>query len=76
MPLDIALRYVPNEYTEIPNFIWLDVIKNCIKKIENMEDALAFASLTEFAISGHTEGKKFFPWQMFDKSRYELTKRK
>lgn len=87
VPLDIALRYVPSEYTEIPSFVWLDVIKNCIKKLEKMEDELTIAGFTEFAISGHTEGKNFLPWQMFDKnryreskikskSRYELTKRK
>lgn len=74
--LDIALRYVPSEYTEIPSFVWLDVLKNCIKKLESMEDELTSADLTEFAINGHTEGKRFLPWQMFDKSRYVLTKRK
>lgn len=29
---------------------------------------------TNFAISGHTEGKQFSLWQMFDKSRYTLAK--
>ena len=27
-----------------------------------------------FAISGHTEGKRYAPWQMFDKGRYDLKK--
>lgn len=35
-----------------------------------MEDELKSVGLTEFAIGGHTEGKRFFPWQMFDKTRY------
>lgn len=41
-----------------------------------MEDELNSVGLNEFAISGHTEGKKFLPWQIFDKSRYELVKKK
>lgn len=75
IPLQIVLKYVPNEYSEIPNFIWLDVIKNLIKRIEKMEYELISGGLTEFAISGHTEGEKFLPWQMFDKSRYGLVKK-
>lgn len=72
----IVSQYIPTKYKEIPNFIWLDVIKNLIKKLENMEDELNSVGLNEFAISGHTEGKKFLPWQIFDKSRYELVKKK
>lgn len=41
--------------------------------IEKMEDELSSANLKEFAISGHTEGRRFLPWQIFDKSRYELS---
>lgn len=75
LPVEDASRYVLVEYTEIPNFIWLDVIKNLIKELPNMEEELLSASFREFAISGHTEEKRFLPWQMFDKSRYELIKR-
>ena len=73
---DVALRSVPDKYQEIPDFIWSDIIKNIIKKLEKMEDELSSVGLNEFAISGHTEGKKYYPWQMFDKSRYTLTRKK
>ena len=73
---DVALRSVPDKYQEIPDFIWSDIIKNIIKKLEKMEDELSAVGLNEFAISGHTEGKKYYPWQMFDKSRYTLTRKK
>ena len=63
-------KYVPLKYEEIPDFIWLDVIKNIIKKLESKEDELRSVGFTEFSISGHTEGKKYKPWQIFDKSRY------
>lgn len=36
---------------------------------------LSSVDLNKFAISGHTEGKKFLPWQIFDKSRYQLVKK-
>lgn len=75
LPVEDVSKYIPVEYTEIPNFIWLDVIKNLIKKLPSMEEELLSASFREFAISGHTEGRRFLPWQMFDKSRYELVKR-
>lgn len=67
-----VLKDVPVTYTEIPNFIWLDIIKNIIKRLEKLEDELKMANLTDFSISGHTEGKKFMPWQMFDKNRYKI----
>ena len=60
----------PEKYNEIPDFIWMDVIKNVIKKLEKMEDELKNYNMNEFSISGHTEGKRYLPWQMFDKSRY------
>lgn len=72
---DLLNKCIPEKYVEIPDFIWLDVIKNLIKKIENMEEELSFARLDEFAISGHTEGKKFLPWQIFDKHRYTLIRK-
>ena len=43
---------------------------------EKNEDLLMSYGFTNFAISGHTEGNKFSPWQMFDKSRYTLVKGK
>ena len=66
----VALENVPEVYREIPDFIWTDIIKNLLKRLEYMEDELASIGLIEFAMSGHTEGKRFLPWQMFDKSRY------
>lgn len=66
----LVLENIPEVYEEIPDFIWTDIIKNLLKKIESMEDELVTDGLIEFAISGHTEGKRFLPWQMFDKSRY------
>lgn len=67
---------IPKEYQEIPDFIWLDIITNLLKKLEKNEDILQKSGFTNFAISGHTEGKHFAPWQMFDKKRYELAHRK
>lgn len=76
LPVKDVSKYIPVEYTEIPNFIWLDVIKNLIKKLPNMKEELLAASFKDFAISGHTEGKRYLPWQMFDKSRYILSKKR
>ena len=67
---EIALENVPDVYMEIPDFIWIDIIKNLLKKFEYMEEELNSIGLVEFAMSGHTEGRHFLPWQMFDKSRY------
>ena len=74
--LDIVSSYIPKDYQEIPDFIWLSVIKNLLKQLEKSEDILASYGFTNFAISGHTEGNQFAPWQMFDKSRYTLVKRR
>ena len=60
---------VPTSYTEIPDFIWLDVIKNIIKVLEKEEDILRHDKFLEFNLSGHTEGKRFRPWQMVDDKR-------
>lgn len=65
---------LPDEYESIPDFIWQHVIEGILKKLEKMEDELISGGFEHFAISGHTEGKKFTPWQMFDKSRYSLKK--
>lgn len=67
---NIFIKYIPEDYERIPDFIWLSVIKNLLKKLEKNEDILKSFGFTNFAISGHTEGKQFSPWQMFDKSRY------
>ena len=69
-------KYIPEDYEEIPDFIWLSVIRNIIKKLEKNEELLLSSGFSNFAISGHTEGKDFAPWQMFDKNRFILTKRK
>ncbi len=63
-------KYIPVNYYEIPNFIWEDIIVNILNKLEKMEEELICYKLTEFSISGHTEGKKYMPWQIFDKTRY------
>lgn len=73
---DIFLTYIPENYQPIPDFIWLDVIKNLLKQLEKKEDILTNYGFTNFAISGHTEGKHFAPWQMFDKSRYTLVRKR
>ena len=66
---DILDKKIPKKYTPIPDFIWLDVIKNTIKPLERNEDYLRNEGFLEFNISGHTEGKKFKPWQMADDQR-------
>lgn len=68
--------YIPEDYQEIPDFIWLSVIKNLLKQLEKNEEILASYGFTNFAISGHTEGTEFAPWQIFDKSRYTLVKKR
>lgn len=73
---DVFSSYIPENYQEIPDFIWLSVIKNLLKQLEKNEDILMNYEFTNFAISGHTEGNQFAPWQMFDKSRYTLVKKK
>lgn len=67
---DEVEKNIPKKYKEIPDFIWLDIIKELLKKLEKMEEELLQYGFTDFAISGHTEGEKFLPWQLFDKSRY------
>ena len=73
---EVFLNYIPEKYEAIPDFIWKDIIINILKKLERNEDILAYNDFTNFAISGHTEGKSFAPWQMFDKSRYLLNLKK
>ncbi len=70
------LKYIPKVYEPIPDFIWNDIIINVIKKLEKIEDNLINCDLSHFAISGHTEGRHWKPWGMFDKSRYELINQK
>ena len=60
---------IPKKYEVIPDFIWLDIIKNVIKPLEKNEDYLRSEGFLEFNLSGHTEGKKFRPWQMADDQR-------
>ncbi len=60
---------IPREYTEIPDFIWLDIIKNIIKVLTKEEDILRSYNFEEFNLSGHTEGRRFRPWQMVDCKR-------
>lgn len=73
---DVFSPYIPENYQPIPDFIWLSVIKNLLKQLEKNEDILSSCGFTNFAISGHTENNQFVPWQMFDKSRYTLVKKR
>lgn len=70
------INYIPETYEPIPDFIWLSIIKKLLKELEKKEDILLTNNFTHFAISGHTEGKSFSPWQMFDKSRYQKVRKK
>lgn len=73
---EVFAPYIPEDYQAIPDFIWLSVIRNLLKQLEKNEDILASYGFTNFAILGHTEGNQFAPWQMFDKSRYTLVKKR
>ena len=44
-------------------------IKRKLTFIEKEEDILRNYKFTEFNLSGHTEGKRFRPWQMVDDTR-------
>jgi len=66
---DIVDENIPKIYEEIPDFIWLDIIKNIIKPLEKEEDLLRSSGFLEFNLSGHTEGRRFRPWQMADDKR-------
>lgn len=70
---EIFSKYIPIDYKPIPDLIWKNIIIEVLKKLEKNEDDLTSSGFTHFAISGHTEGKKWAPWGMFDKSRYELS---
>lgn len=69
---EVVEEFIPIMYSEIPLFIWKSVICMILKRLEDMEEELRMYNLSTFAISGHTEGKEFRPWQLFDKSRYNL----
>ena len=62
-------KHIPNEYNEIPNFIWLDIITNLIKAVYREEEYLRSENYNEFQISGHTEGERFRPWQIANSNR-------
>ena len=66
---DILEENIPKEYHPIPDFIWLDIIRNIIKQLEKEEDYLRREGFLEFNLSGHTEGTSFAPWQMADSTR-------
>ena len=69
-------KEIPITYEEIPDFIWQHVLEKLLKRLEKKEDELLASGFKTFAISGHTEGKKYAPWQMFDKGRYDIKKSK
>lgn len=64
------INYIPEIYQDIPNFIWKDIIKNTLKNLEKNEELLLSSGFKSFVISGHTEGKRFAPWKMYDKNRF------
>ena len=66
---DVLDRCIPKKYENIPDFIWLDIIKNVIKPLEKEEDFLRDCGFLEFNLSGHTEERRFRPWQMADDKR-------
>ncbi len=66
---DVLEKKIPKKYKTIPDFIWLDIIKNIIKPLEKEEDFLRDCGFREFNLSGHTEEKRFRPWQMADDKR-------
>ena len=66
---EVLEENIPIVYKEIPEFIWLDIIKNIIKQLEKEEEFLKNDGFLEFNLSGHTEGKRFRPWQMADDQR-------
>ena len=63
---DILESKIPLKYDLIPTFIWKDVIDNILNVLLEKELLLKDSSMTDFVISGHTEGKRFLPWQMYD----------
>lgn len=66
---DVLEANIPKTYEPIPDFIWLDIIKNVIKPLEEEEEFLRASGFLEFNLSGHTEGNYFRPWQMADDKR-------
>lgn len=66
---EVLEKNIPNKYSEIEDFIWLDIIKNIIKVLEKEEDLLRSYNFNEFNLSGHTEGRRFRPWQMANDQR-------
>ena len=66
---EVLEKNIPEHYTEIPDFVWLDIIKNIIKVLIKEEDYLRSSHFEEFNLSGHTEGRRFRPWQMASSNR-------
>ena len=66
---DILNEKIPKKYEKIPDFIWMDIIKNIIKPLEEDEFFLRESGYLEFNLSGHTEEERFRPWQMANDKR-------
>ena len=66
---DILNENIPCEYEKIPDFIWLDIISNIFKPLVKDEEFFRSCGFLEFNLSGHTEEKRFRPWQMVDDKR-------
>lgn len=69
LPLEKIESSIPIKYKEIPDFIWLNIIRDIIKPLEKEEIFLRSCGFLEFNLSGHTEGDRFRPWQMVDDKR-------
>lgn len=70
MGFEDSEKFVPKTYRPIPNEIWSDLVKNLLKPLLKREDELELLGLKNFAISGHTRGLVFCPWQVYNEKRY------
>ncbi len=68
IPYEVIDDKIPKIYNDILDLVWVDIFK-ILKKLEGMEEEFLSAGLREFVINGHMEGKRFRPWQIYDKHR-------
>ena len=66
---EVLEKNIPIKYNEIDDYIWIDIIKNILKVLDKEEEILKGYGFLEFNLSGHTEGKRFRPWQMVNDKR-------
>lgn len=70
MGFDGVEESVPETYSPIPDEVWNDLIKNLLKPLMKKEEELELLKLKNFAISGHTRGFAFCPWQVYTEKRF------